>query len=93
MKSLITNFLLYDKVFISRVNEKTRDINFYYDSNYRRKITFTSLLSYMYYELLEDYINGYYPYQCNKCGNYFLSRVKNHPQINHTCDDCKGGMK
>ena len=89
MKSLITNFLLYDKVFISRVNEKMRDINFYYDSNYKRKITFTSLLSYMYYELLEDYINGYYPYQCNKCGNYFLSRVKDHPQINHTCDDCK----
>ncbi len=57
MKSLITNFLLYAKVFISRVNEKMRDINFYYNSSYKRKITFTSLLSYMYYELLEDYIN------------------------------------
>lgn len=92
MKSLINNFLLYDKIFISRVNEKMRDINFYYDSNYKRKITFTSLLSYMYYELFEDYINGYYPYQCNKCGKYFLSRVKDNPQINHTCDDCKGGI-
>lgn len=93
MKNLITNFLLYDKVFISRVNEKMRDINFYYDSNYQRKITFTSLLSYMYYELFEDYINGYYPYQCNKCGKYLLLGVKDNPQLEHICDDCKGDMK
>lgn len=89
MKSLITTFLFYDKVFISRVNDKMRDINFYYDNNYKRKITFSSLLSYMYYELLEDYINGYYPYQCHKCGKFFLSRVKDNPQLDHICDDCK----
>lgn len=89
MKNLITMFLLHNNVFISRINEKLRDVNFYYDNNCKRKITFSSLLSYMYYELLEDYINGYYPYKCEKCGKYFLSRVKDHPQINHTCDDCK----
>ena len=89
MKTLISTFLLYDKIFISRINEKLRDINFYYDNNYKRKITFTSLLSYMYYELLEDYINGYYPYQCSKCGKFFLSTVKDNPELNHTCDDCK----
>lgn len=90
MKGLINMFLLYNKVFISRANEKMRDINFYYDSNYKRKITFSSLLSYMYYELLEDYIDGYYPYQCNKCGKFFLSRIKDNPQLNHICDNCKG---
>lgn len=89
MKSLITMFLLHSNVFISRANEKVRDINFYYDSNYKRKITTSSLLSYMYYELLEDYINGYYPYQCNKCGKFFLSRVKDNPQLEHICDDCR----
>lgn len=89
MKSLITLFLLSPTVFISKVNEKMRDINFYYDTNYKRKFTFSSLLSYMYYELLEDYINGYYPYQCSKCGKFFLSRVKDNPQINHVCDECK----
>lgn len=89
MKSLITTFLLSSNVFISRANEKIRDVNFYYDKNYKRKITFTSLLSYMYYELLEDYINGYYPYQCSKCGKFFLSRIKDNPQITHICDECK----
>ena len=89
MKNLITMCLLHNNVFISRVNEKLRDVNFYYDNNCKRKTTFSSLLSYMYYELLEDYINGYYPYKCEKCGKYFLSRVKDNPQINHTCDDCK----
>ena len=89
MKTLVTMFLLSNNVFIARANEKMRDINFYYDNNYKRKITFTSLLSYMYYELLEDYVNGYYPYKCNKCCNYFLSRVKDNPQLNHICDDCK----
>ncbi len=93
MKSLINMFLLYNKVFISRVNEKMRDINFYYDNNYTRKITFSSLLSYMYYELLEDYTDGYYPYKCNKCGKFFLSRIKDNPQLNHICDNCKGGIK
>lgn len=90
MKNLITMFLLHNNVFISRVNEKLRDINFYYNNNFKRKMTFSSLLSYMYYELLEDYINGYYPYQCNKCGNYFLSNIKDNPLLNHTCDNCKG---
>ena len=89
MKSLVFVFLLHTNVFISRANQKMRDINFYYDNNYKRKITFSSLLSYMYYELLEDYISGYYPYQCSKCGNFFLSRVKDNPQLNHICSDCK----
>lgn len=89
MKSLITLFLLSPTVFISKANEKMRDINFYYDTNYKRKFTFSSLLSYMYYELLEDYINGYYPYQCSKCSKFFLSRVKDSPQIDHICDECK----
>ena len=91
MKGLVTFFLNYNNVFISRANEKLRDINYYYDNNYNKKMTFTSLLSYMYYELLEDYINGYYPYECNSCGKYFLSRIKDNPQLNHICDDCKGG--
>ena len=89
MKTLVTMFLLSNNVFITRANKKMRDINFYYDNNYKRKITFTSLLSYMYYELLEDYVNGYYPYQCDKCKNFFLSRTKNNPQLPHICDDCK----
>lgn len=93
MKSLLTIFLLSSNVLISRANEKLRDVNFYYDNNYKRKITFTSLLSYMYYELLEDYVSGYYPYQCNKCKKFFLSRTKDNPQINHVCDNCKGGNK
>lgn len=89
MKTLVTMFLLSNNVFIARANEKMRDINFYYDNNYKRKITFTSLLSYMYYELLEDYVNGYYPYQCDKCKNFFLSRTKDNPQLPHICDNCK----
>ena len=89
MKTLVTMFLLSNNVFIARANEKMRDINFYYDNNYKRKITFTSLLSYMYYELLEDYVNGYYPYQCDKCNNFFLSRTKDNPQLPHICDNCK----
>ena len=89
MKTLVTMFLLSNNVFITRANKKMRDINFYYDNNYKRKITFTSLLSYMYYELLEDYVNGYYPYQCDKCKNFFLSRTKDNPQLPHICDDCK----
>lgn len=89
MKTLITMFLLSNNVFITRANKKMRDINFYYDNNYKRKIAFTSLLSYMYYELLEDYVNGYYPYQCDKCKNFFLSRTKDNPQLPHICDDCK----
>ena len=89
MKTLITMFLLSNNVFITRANKKMRDINFYYDNNYKRKITFTSLLSYMYYELLEDYVNGYYPYQCDKCKNFFLSITKDNPQLPHICDDCK----
>ena len=89
MKTLVTMFLLSNNVFIARANEKMRDINFYYDNNYKRKITFTSLLSYMYYELLEDYVNGYYPYQCDKCKDFFLSRTKDNPQLPHICDDCK----
>ena len=93
MKNLITMFLLHNNVFISRVNEKLRDINFYYDNNCKRKTTFSSLLSYMYYELLEDYINGYYPYRCEKCDKYFLSRAKDNSQINHICNNCKGGIK
>ena len=89
MKTLVTMFLLSNNVFITRANKKMRDINFYYDNNYKRKITFTSLLSYMYYELLEDYVNGYYPYQCDKCNNFFLSRTKDNPQLPHICDNCK----
>lgn len=89
MKTLVTMFLLSNNVFITRANKKMRDINFYYDNNYKRKITFTSLLSYMYYELLEDYVNGYYPYQCDKCKNFFLSITKDNPQLPHICDDCK----
>ena len=89
MKSFITMYLFYSRAFIPKVNSKIRDINFYYDNNFKRKITFTSLLSYMYYELLEDYVNGYYPYQCDKCKNFFLSRTKNNPQLPHICDDCK----
>ena len=89
MKTLVTMFLLSNNVFIARANEKMRDINFYYDNNYKRKITFTSLLSYMYYELLEDYVNGYYPYQCDKCKDFFLSRTKDNPQLPHICDNCK----
>lgn len=89
MKTLITMFLLSNNVFIARANKKMRDINFYYDDNYKRKIAFTSLLSYMYYELLEDYVNGYYPYQCDKCKNFFLSRTKDNPQLQHFCDNCK----
>lgn len=89
MKTLVTMFLLSNNVFIARANEKMRDINFYYDNNYKRKITFTSLLSYMYYELLEDYVSGYYPYQCDKCKDFFLSRTKDNPQLPHICDDCK----
>lgn len=89
MKTLITMFLLSNNVFITRANKKMRDINFYYDNNYKRKIAFTSLLSYMYYELLEDYVNGYYPYQCDKCKNFFLSRTKDNPQLPHICDNCK----
>ena len=89
MKTLVTMFLLSNNVFIARANEKMRDINFYYDNNYKRKITFTSLLSYMYYELLEDYVNGYYPYQCDKCKDFFLSRTKDNPQLPHFCDNCK----
>lgn len=89
MKTLVTMFLLSNNVFIARANEKMRDINFYYDNNYKRKITFTSLLSYMYYELLEDYVSGYYPYQCDKCNNFFLSRTKDNPQLQHFCDNCK----
>lgn len=89
MKSLVFIFLLHTNVFIFRINQKMRDINFYYDNNYKRNLTFSSLLSYMYYELLEDYISGYYPYQCSKCGNFFLSRVKDNPQLNHICSDCK----
>ena len=81
MKTLVTMFLLSNNVFIARANEKMRDINFYYDNNYKRKITFTSLLSYMYYELLEDYVNGYYPYQCDKCNNFFLSRKINRNKV------------
>ena len=89
MKTLVTMFLLSNNVFIARANEKMRDINFYYDNNYKRKITFTSLLSYMYYELLEDYVNGYYPYQCDKCKDFFLSRTKDNPKLPHFCDNCK----
>ena len=89
MKSLVTIFLLYPSIFISRTNEKLRGINFYYDNSYKRRFTFTSLLSYMYYELIEDYINGYYPYKCNKCNKYFLSRIKDNPELPHVCDNCK----
>ena len=91
MQSLITMYLFYSRAFIPKVNDKIRDINFYYDNDFKRKITFTSLLSYMYYELLEDYINGYYPYKCDKCGKYFLSRVLQYPllPLPHICDDCK----
>lgn len=89
MKTLVTMFLLSNNVFITRANKKMRDINFYYDNNYKRKIAFTSLLSYMYYELLGDYVNGYYPYQCDKCKDFFLSRTKDNPQLPHICDDCK----
>ena len=89
MRNLITLFLLYPNVFLSKVNDKLRDINFYYDTYYKRKLTFSSLLSYMYYELFEDYVNGYYPYQCRKCGKYFLSRVKDNPELQHFCDDCR----
>ena len=89
MRNLITLFLLYPNVFLSKVNDKLRDINFYYDTSYKRKLTFSSLLSYMYYELVEDYVNGYYPYQCRKCGKYFLSRVKDNPELQHFCGDCR----
>ena len=89
MKNLVTIFLLYPNVFLSRVNNKLRDINFYYDASYKRKLTFSSLLSYMYYELIEDYINGYYPYNCKKCGKYFLSRVKDNPYFPHFCNHCR----
>lgn len=89
MKTLVTMFLLSNNVFITRANKKMRDINFYYDNNYKRKIAFTSLLSYMYYELLEDYVNGYYPYQCYKCKDFFLSRTKDNPKLPHFCDNCK----
>lgn len=93
MNSLINTFLLHNNVFLSRANEKLRDINFYYDSSCKRKTTFSSLLSYMYYELLEDYINGYYPYKCDKCGKYFLSRVKETPHLPHVCDECRKEVK
>lgn len=89
MRSFITLFLVYPHVFLSKVNDKLTDVNFYYDTSYKRNLTFSSLLSYMYYELVEDYVNGYYPYKCRKCGKYFLSRVKDNPQLPHFCDDCK----
>lgn len=89
MRGILTLYFVYPDVFFSKVNYKLRDVNFYYDTSYKRKLTFSSLLSYMYYELVEDYVNGYYPYKCIKCGKYFLSNVKDHPQLPHFCGDCR----
>ena len=89
MRRIINTYSFSSNLFISNVNEKLRDINFYYDTNFKRKMTFTSLLSYMYYELLEDFFKGYYPHQCEKCKKYFLSRERHDPMLVYYCDDCK----
>lgn len=89
MRRIINTYSFSSNLFISNVNEKLRDINFYYDTNFKRKMTFTSLLSYMYYELLEDFFKGYYPHQCEKCRKYFLSREKPNQLLLYYCDDCK----
>lgn len=89
IRRIINTYSFSSNLFISNVNEKLRNINFYYDTNFKRKMTFTSLLSYMYYELLEDFFKGYDPHQCEKCKKYFLSKERHDPMIVYYCDDCK----
>ena len=45
MRRIINTYSFSSNLFISNVNKKLRDINFYYDTNFKRKMTFTSLLS------------------------------------------------